>query len=235
MRSCSARWGCRRCAIRTAPRSRRISRCAASSGSTPACGRSGAIPNARTPLADPRAREIDLVILRESTEGLFASRGRGTVEDDRVARDTMVITRAVCERLFDFAFRLAERRRARGGKGRVTCVDKANVFASMAFFRKVFDERAARFPELAGRSSLRRRDGARPGAQALGVRRPGDGEHVRRHPLRPRRRAGRRHGHGALRRDRRRATPCSSRRTARRRTSPAGTSPTRPRCCCRRR
>ena len=105
-------------------------------------------PNARTPLADPRAREIDLVILRESTEGLFASRGHGTVEDDRVARDTMVITREVSERLFDFAFRLADRRRARGGKGRVTCVDKANVFTSMAFFRKVFDERAARFPEL---------------------------------------------------------------------------------------
>ena len=30
----------------------------------------------------------------------------------------------------------------------MTCVDKANVFTSMAFFRKVFDERAARFPEL---------------------------------------------------------------------------------------
>jgi 3-isopropylmalate dehydrogenase len=104
--------------------------------------------NTRTPLADPRAREIDLVILRESTEGLFASRGHGTVEDDAIARDVMVITRAVSERLFDFAFRLAARRQARGGKGRVTCVDKANVFTSMAFFRKVFDERARHFPAL---------------------------------------------------------------------------------------
>ena len=42
--------------------------------------------------------------------------------------------------------RLAEKRKARGGKGRVTCVDKANVFRSMAFFRQIFDERAARFP-----------------------------------------------------------------------------------------
>ena len=92
---------------------------------------------------------IDLVILRESTEGLFASRGRGTVENDREARDVMVITRATCEGLFDFAFKLAERRKARGGKGRVTCVDKANVFASMAFFRKVFDERARQFPAIA--------------------------------------------------------------------------------------
>ena len=61
----------------------------------------------------------------------------------------MVITRATCERLFDFAFTLAERRSARGGKGRVTCVDKANVFTSMAFFRKIFDERARRFPAIA--------------------------------------------------------------------------------------
>jgi 3-isopropylmalate dehydrogenase len=108
-----------------------------------------AYPNAHLPLADPRAGAIDLVILRESTEGLFASRGRGTVEDDREARDVMVITRATCERLFDFAFKLALRRRARGGKGRVTCVDKANVFTSMAFFRRIFDERALAFPALA--------------------------------------------------------------------------------------
>jgi 3-isopropylmalate dehydrogenase len=101
-----------------------------------------------SPLADPRADEIDFVIVRESTEGLFASRGRGRVEGDQVATDTMVITRDVCERLFDFSFRLAERRRSRGAAGRVTCVDKANVFASMAFFRKVFDERAARFPDV---------------------------------------------------------------------------------------
>jgi len=102
----------------------------------------------KTPLADPRAADIDLVILRESTEGLFASRGRGTLENDAIARDTMVITRATCERLFDFAFRLAERRRTKGGKGRVTCVDKSNVFVSMAFFRKIFDERAKGFPAL---------------------------------------------------------------------------------------
>ena len=108
-----------------------------------------AYPHTRAPLADPRTRDIDLVILRESTEGLFASHGRGTLEDDREARDVMVITRATCERLFDFAFELAERRRARGGKGRVTCVDKANVFTSMAFFRKVFDERSRRFPAIA--------------------------------------------------------------------------------------
>jgi len=54
-----------------------------------------ALPGLPMPLADPRARQIDLVVVRESTEGLFASRGLGTIENDSVARDTMVITRKV--------------------------------------------------------------------------------------------------------------------------------------------
>jgi 3-isopropylmalate dehydrogenase len=110
-----------------------------------------ALPGIALPLADPRARDIDLVVVRESTEGLFASRGKGVVEDDREARDTMVITRAGSERVHDFAFRLAQRRKARGRPGRVTCVDKANVFRSMAFFRKIFDERARAFPDIEAR------------------------------------------------------------------------------------
>ena len=106
------------------------------------------LPGLPPVLADARAKAIDFVLIRESTEGLFASRGKGTIENDQVARDTMVITRGVSQRLFDFAFALARRRQAEGGKGRVTCVDKANVFASFAFFRKIFDERAARHPEI---------------------------------------------------------------------------------------
>ena len=106
------------------------------------------IPGVPSPLADPRAAALDLVLVRESTEGLFASRGKGTVDDDAVARDMLTITRSGSERLFDFAFRLARRRRIEGRPGRLTCVDKANVFASFAFFRKIFDERAAAFPEV---------------------------------------------------------------------------------------
>jgi 3-isopropylmalate dehydrogenase len=107
-----------------------------------------AIPALPSPLADPRGREIDFVIIRESTEGLFASRGKGTIENDVRASDTMVITRGVSERLFDFSFELAGVRREKGWPGRVTCVDKANVFRSFAFFRKIFEERAQRFPDL---------------------------------------------------------------------------------------
>jgi 3-isopropylmalate dehydrogenase len=110
-----------------------------------------AIPGVRLPLADPRAKDIDLVVVRESTEGLFASRGKGVIEDDREARDTMVITRRGSERVHDFAFKLAQQRQQRGRPGCVTCVDKANVFVSMAFFRKIFDERAAAFPSIEAR------------------------------------------------------------------------------------
>jgi 3-isopropylmalate dehydrogenase len=108
-----------------------------------------ALPNVPNALADPRAAGIDFVLIRESTEGLFASRGKGVVIDDREARDTLVITREVSERLFDFSFDLARTRRGQGRPGLVTCVDKANVFTSFAFFRKVFDECAARHPDIA--------------------------------------------------------------------------------------
>ncbi len=108
-----------------------------------------AYPNAPRRLADPRAAEIDPVILRESTEGLFYSaavHGRSQIIGDDEVRETLRITRVTSEKLFDFAFRLAARRRERGRTGRVTCVDKANVFPSMAFFRRIFGEVAARHP-----------------------------------------------------------------------------------------
>ncbi len=110
-----------------------------------------AYPNTPRRLADPRAADIDLVILRESTEGLFytaAATGREIVATDDEVQDILRITRPTSEKLFDFAFRLAEKRKARGKKGIVTCVDKANVFRSMAFFRKIFDERKAAFSDI---------------------------------------------------------------------------------------
>jgi 3-isopropylmalate dehydrogenase len=107
-----------------------------------------AYPNVPRRLADERADNIDLIILRESTEGLFYSHGRGEIIDDAEAFETLRISRAISEKLFDFAFALARQRKAKGGKGKVTCVDKANVFRAYAFFRKIFDERAARFDDI---------------------------------------------------------------------------------------
>jgi 3-isopropylmalate dehydrogenase len=106
------------------------------------------IPGAPSPIVGASERGIDLVVIRESTEGLFASMGKGVVTHDE-ARETLVITRKTSERLFDFSFRYAQRRKARGLPGRLTCVDKANVFKAYAFFRQIFDERGANFPDVA--------------------------------------------------------------------------------------
>ena len=102
-------------------------------------------PGVRSPLANVRPGEIDLVILREQTEGLFASLNSGIVLHDQVAADTLVMTRRGIERICEYAFHLSEQR----SKRRVTCVDKANIFKSFAFFRKIFDEVAARHPDVA--------------------------------------------------------------------------------------
>ena len=107
------------------------------------------IPGVGGPLADPRASALDFVLIRESTEGLFAHFRDGVVEpDDSAAHDRLTITRAGTERVSEFAFRLAAQRKSAGFPGLVTCVDKANAFKSYAFFRKVFDERAAYHPSI---------------------------------------------------------------------------------------
>ena len=106
------------------------------------------IPGVPSPIVGADARGIDLVVIRESTEGLFASMGKGVVTPEE-AREMLVITRRTSERLFEFSFRLAERRKARGrAGGGLTCVDKANVFKAFAFFREMFDEAAQRHPEV---------------------------------------------------------------------------------------
>jgi 3-isopropylmalate dehydrogenase len=92
------------------------------------------------------APEIDLVIVRESTEGLFASLGSGVVLGDQVATDVQIITRRGTERVVRAAFELA-RRRGRAAPA-VTCVDKANVLRSFAFFRAIFDEVSLEFADV---------------------------------------------------------------------------------------
>ncbi len=88
---------------------------------------------------------IDFVVIRENLEGLFASFGGGSQVGNEVATDTLVVTRQGTRQVVDYACRLARRRKGRPSDGQrmVTCVDKANVFRSFAFFRKVFFETAA--------------------------------------------------------------------------------------------
>ena len=95
------------------------------------------------------AGDVDFVIVRENTEGLYAPI-KGSLERGgkrEVAVDVRVLTRKGCERVIDYAFRLCLSRRgaAVDGKRRVTCVDKSNVLEGCRFFRKVFDEVAEKY------------------------------------------------------------------------------------------
>ncbi|WP_420413778.1 isocitrate/isopropylmalate dehydrogenase family protein [Roseibium sp.] len=111
-----------------------------------------AYPNAPQRLADPRAANIDLIILRESTEGLFysaATHNRTLLANDDEVRDVLRITRKTTTKLHEFAFNLARKRRDKGSAGTLTCVDKANVFTSLAFFRQIFDEVRQNHPDVA--------------------------------------------------------------------------------------
>ena len=95
--------------------------------------------------------QIDYVIVRENTEGLYLSRGAG-VANRHAACDQLLITRAGTERVARYAFELARGRRGAPADGvsRVTCVDKSNVLRSFALFREVFDEVATEYPDVAG-------------------------------------------------------------------------------------
>jgi len=106
------------------------------------------VPGLPSPLAHAQARNLDIVIVRESTEGLFYSLAQPRTDCDDDSFETLRISRQASTRVFDFALKLAERRRGAGRAGHVTCVDKANVFPAFAFFREIFQERAAAYPGL---------------------------------------------------------------------------------------
>jgi 3-isopropylmalate dehydrogenase len=89
------------------------------------------------PLATPDP--FRFTIIRENTEGLYASRGGGAAVGDKVATDTLIITAAGADRIIRFAFDYALANPPLSGPPLVTCVDKANVLRSYAFFRSRFD------------------------------------------------------------------------------------------------
>ncbi len=110
----------------------------------------GVRPSVLLPGVPPvlHATDIDFVTIRESTEGLFAGRHDPRSGDPDIEHDRMTITRATSEALFEIAFAMAASRKRAGRPGRVTLFDKANVLKSFAFLRKVFDEVAARHPDI---------------------------------------------------------------------------------------
>lgn len=103
-----------------------------------------------SPLKDLKPGAIDYVIVRENTEGLYASRGGGTLLRDSVTTDTIVMTREGIERVARFALELCQQRSGapRDGKARLTICDKANILRSYAFFRAVCQDVAADYPAV---------------------------------------------------------------------------------------
>jgi len=96
---------------------------------------------------------VDLVILRENTEGLYAGVGGKLAPGGQaqVAIDTRVITRRGCERIIERAFEVCVAR-GRGapadGKLRVTAIVKDNVLQGCQLFRDVFFEIGERYPTV---------------------------------------------------------------------------------------
>jgi 3-isopropylmalate dehydrogenase len=89
--------------------------------------------------------QVDLVIIRELTGGLYFGTPQGRQDNNRgrAAVDTMYYTEAEIGRLMRVAFDLARLRRKK-----VTSVDKANVLASSRLWREVAHEVAAEYPDV---------------------------------------------------------------------------------------
>ena len=106
------------------------------------------------PIKDKGPDDIDFVVVRENTEGMYSQIGghlkKGT--PDEVAIVNGVYTWKGCERASRYAFELAEKRaRARGTGGKkpqVTLVDKANAMRAHDIWTRAFAHVAERFPEV---------------------------------------------------------------------------------------
>jgi isocitrate/isopropylmalate dehydrogenase len=90
---------------------------------------------------------VDMVIVRENTEGLYSGIAERTA--DR-ATDLRVITRHASERVIRAAFELSRRRSGAPGdhKRRVTCIVKHNVLTGCRLFLEVFREVARGYPDI---------------------------------------------------------------------------------------
>jgi isocitrate dehydrogenase (NAD+) len=88
---------------------------------------------------------VDLVTVRENTEGAYIGEGQLLSEDGETATLTQKVTRRGSERIVRYAFDLA-----RGtGRKKVTIVHKANILKSTSgLFLKVAREVAAKYPEI---------------------------------------------------------------------------------------
>ncbi|MCA1829930.1 MAG: 3-isopropylmalate dehydrogenase [Actinobacteria bacterium] len=100
-----------------------------------------------SPLAGKGSDDIDLVVVRENTEGLYAGAGgiqaRGTARE--VATQESINTRAGVDRLLEYAFELAERR----VRKKLTLVHKTNVLTNAgSLWARAFEDIGENYPDV---------------------------------------------------------------------------------------
>ena len=88
---------------------------------------------------------FDILCVRELTGGIYFGqpKGRGGEGANEKAFDTLVYTRGEIERIAHLAFKAA-----RGRRGKVTSVDKANVLTTMVLWREVVIEVGKEYPDV---------------------------------------------------------------------------------------
>ena len=86
---------------------------------------------------------VDFMIVRENTEGLYIADQEEETEDGAIAK--RVITREAEERIIDYAFQYAKD----NNRTKVTAVHKANVLKKTdGLFKKIFYEVAEKYPDI---------------------------------------------------------------------------------------
>lgn len=107
-----------------------------------------------SPLRRKNSDPIDLVVIRENTEGEYAPAGGRLYENtpQEVAIQTSIFTRGATERIIRYAFELA---RKRDLKRKVSSITKSNAQAhSMVFWDNVFAEISQEYPDVTTESIL---------------------------------------------------------------------------------
>ena len=88
---------------------------------------------------------VDLITVRENTEGAYSAEGQAVSEDGETATSITRTTRRGSERIVRYAFELARKT----GRKKVTVVHKANILKSTSgLFLKTAREVAAQYPEI---------------------------------------------------------------------------------------
>ncbi|ALP39640.1 isocitrate dehydrogenase [Aeromonas schubertii] len=92
-----------------------------------------------------RYENIDIITVRENTEGMYSGAGQRRSDDNNSAEAMSIVTREGAERIVEFAFDLAKKE----GRQKVTVVHKANILKSTSgLFLEVARQVAARHPEI---------------------------------------------------------------------------------------